>query len=117
MDPFMGSELWDWSVDGVPEVRGVQKEPVYQAPFLANYGAFRSTAESAEWGIRPWKILYPHHGELPVSQPVRAWIEIDEEDKEFPLALCAEFHSHIPFVGSILRACTEDSQKRNVRRR
>lgn len=98
--PFMGSELWDWSVDGVSrKFEGFRKEPIYQAPFLANYGAFLIHCGVRGMGGPSKEDTHPHHGELPVSQPARAWIEIDEEDKEFPLALCAEFHSHIPFVG------------------
>ena len=99
--PFMGSEIWDWKIEGVSQkFEGFRSEPMYGAAFLPNYGAFLIHCGVRGMGGPSKDDTHPHHGELPISTPRRAWLEIHQEDEEFPLSLRAEFHSHIPFVGA-----------------
>jgi len=99
--PFLGSQVWDWSIDGVSQkFSGFVSEPAYGLPFLENYGAFLIHCGITAMGNPGIGDTHAHHGELSTARFDRAWIEFTNPSSEFPVALCSELTVHIPFKTS-----------------
>ena len=96
--PFLAGEVWDWSVGGVSQkFDGFVPDPAYGLDFLRNYGAFLIHCGLLSMGNPTAEDSHPQHGELPTSIPKSAWVEIDNDNEEFPVALCCSFKLYIPF--------------------
>ncbi len=97
--PFLGQQLWDWSVDGKSQkFEGFVSEPSYGKNFLQNYGAFLIHCGITAMGNPGANDRHPHHGELPVSRFDEAWIEILREGGRDRLSLGGHLHWHVPFI-------------------
>ncbi|MFA7371846.1 MAG: DUF4432 family protein [Sphaerochaetaceae bacterium] len=99
--PYLGGELWDWKIKGVSQkFDGFVQEPSYGKNFLHNYGAFLIHCGVLSMGNPTAEDSHPQHGELPISSPQSAWVEVDLENQVFPIALCCTFEVHTPFEAS-----------------
>lgn len=99
--PFLGSQVWDWRIDGVSQkFSGFVSEPAYGLPFLENYGAFLIHCGITAMGNPGIGDTHAHHGELSTARFDRAWIEFAHPSSEFPVTLCGERTVHIPFKTS-----------------
>ncbi len=97
--PFLAGQIWDWSIRGISQkFEGFVPEPAYGLDFLRNYGAFLIHCGLLSMGNPTAEDSHPQHGELPISTPTDVWIEVDNANEEFPVALCCTFKVHTPFV-------------------
>lgn len=99
--PFLGNQLWDWTIAGVSQkFDGFVPEPAYHKDFLENYGGFLIHCGLTAMGNPTKDDEHIQHGELPIADFDKAWLEIDPNAESFPILLCGEKIFHIPFVAS-----------------
>ncbi len=99
--PFLGGEIWDWSVDGVSQkFSGFVQEPSYGKDFFHNYGAFLIHCGVLSMGNPTKEDNHPHHGELHSCQPRACSLAYDPDEADYPLSLTCTFTYHTPFEAS-----------------
>lgn len=99
--PFLGGEIWEWKIENKSQkFSGFVFEPAYGKSFLHNYGAFLIHCGVLAMGNPTKEDNHPQHGEIPLSQPSRVWVEYESENTEYPLTLCCSFTFHVPFIAS-----------------
>ena len=78
--PFMGQQIWDFSVQGVSiKMVSPVKTPSRGVPFTETYGAFLLHCGISGMGNPTPQDTHPVHGELPAAPYQHAWIKLNKD--------------------------------------